>query len=148
MANSQPVVLVLEDDAGIRSLIQALLRRMGVPTDTASNGAEALELLSSKTYAALVVDIMTPVVSGAEFLREVEINRPELLERTVVMTALNEVQIPHLVGPVPRVAILRKPFEINAFLDRMREALSLKAAASLETTESFCEKNKDTKQAV
>lgn len=130
----QTVVLVLEDDAGIRALVSALLRRIQVTAEMAINGAEALSMLAAKPYAALVVDIMTPLVSGADFLREVELSRPEMLNRTVVMTALAESQIHQMVGRMPRlrVPILRKPFEITAFLSRMEDALNYSDSSAMQ----------------
>ena len=47
-----PRILIVEDDRSIRTLLVTMLRRQGIPADTAEDGAEGLECLARKHYRA------------------------------------------------------------------------------------------------
>jgi two-component system, response regulator, stage 0 sporulation protein F len=57
-------ILVVDDDAGHRSLLCDALQEMGYQTAEASNGREALDLLDSELPAAVLLDLRMPVLSG------------------------------------------------------------------------------------
>ncbi len=64
-------VLVVDDSAGVRQLIRATLRGNGFDVEVAANGAEALRLLDSRRFDALVVDYSMPGSNGAELVTTV-----------------------------------------------------------------------------
>ncbi len=63
-------VLVIDDDRDVRESLSELLREEGYETASASNGSEALQLLSRAETcpAAILLDLMMPVMDGWEFL--------------------------------------------------------------------------------
>ena len=62
-------LLVVEDDADIRDSLREVLEAEGYAVCTASNGQEALELLSTQRHPCLILlDLMMPVMGGVEFL--------------------------------------------------------------------------------
>jgi hypothetical protein len=61
-------ILVVEDDPSIRMAVAEALEDMGYLVETASNGAEALAKVRADGFAAIVLDLMMPVMSGWEFL--------------------------------------------------------------------------------
>jgi len=63
-------VLVVEDDADIRELEQAVLSYAGHSVLAASNGREALDVLDANTPCVIVLDLMMPVMDGLQFLSE------------------------------------------------------------------------------
>lgn len=62
----RPTVLVVDDSAGVRQLIGATLRGNGFDVEVAANGAEAMGLLETRRYDALVVDYSMPGSNGAQ----------------------------------------------------------------------------------
>ena len=75
-------ILVVDDDKNTRRLFRAVLENTGYTVSTASDGAEALELMDSEHIDLVVLDIMMPHMDGYEFtkaLREVENNLPILM---------------------------------------------------------------------
>ncbi len=64
MRDRQKRVLVADDDADIRELLGAILRRRGLIVDEAANGQEALDLLKEKPYAVVLLDLLMPHVDG------------------------------------------------------------------------------------
>jgi len=67
-ARSDGLVLVVDDEAGIRSLIQTSLEELGYTVLTAENGRQALELFerSSDEITMVLLDMVMPVMDGAE----------------------------------------------------------------------------------
>lgn len=62
-------VLIVEDDSDLRNLFKKVLEKNGYEVSTASNGAEALSLLSTSYEDVIISDIMMPVMDGYEFIR-------------------------------------------------------------------------------
>lgn len=62
-------VLVVEDEAEIRQLIALHLKREGFQVEEVGDGEDARQRLSSNTYDLLVLDWMTPSLSGIELTR-------------------------------------------------------------------------------
>jgi CheY-like chemotaxis protein len=56
--------LVVEDNLVVQEMIGEFLTLSGAQVDIASNGLEALQLLSKKTYAAVLMDTQMPVMDG------------------------------------------------------------------------------------
>lgn len=76
--NDLPAVLVVDDDASLRTLLSLSLRRAGYPTLTASCGSEALSLLESETVGFLVTDGIMGAMDGFELSRRAKDLRPAL----------------------------------------------------------------------
>jgi CheY-like chemotaxis protein len=66
-----PKILVVEDDPDTRELMTWWLDAEGYDVQTATNGQEALTLLQREVPCAMLVDLMMPVMDGAELRRQV-----------------------------------------------------------------------------
>ena len=64
-------VLIAEDNPVNQRLVKAMLARLGVDTESANNGAEALEMLHKKRYDAVLMDCQMPVMDGYQASREI-----------------------------------------------------------------------------
>ena len=104
-------VLVVDDDAAIRGLVAAVLRRKSLTVDEAVNGREAIDRLEQQVYAAVVVDLMMPIVSGFEVVDYLQEKRPTTPCVVVISAAAPAVIRTVEEKPVVR-AVLRKPFDI------------------------------------
>ena len=62
-------MLLVEDDLMNQKLAQMVLRKMGIECDTANDGREALELLSSTRYDIVFMDVNMPNLDGIEVTR-------------------------------------------------------------------------------
>ncbi|HEY2149543.1 MAG TPA: response regulator [Vicinamibacterales bacterium] len=67
-----PTILVVEDDPDTRELMTAWLDAEGYRVRTATNGKEALKILQREVPCAMLVDLMMPIMDGAEFRRRVQ----------------------------------------------------------------------------
>ena len=123
------VVLVVDDDASIRKMIIAALRRQisGYEFIEAANGREALDLMRSESPGVVVLDLMMPVLSGWEVLRE-RANDPELLRIPVIVISAN--REPEVATAVNAgiCAFLPKPFDIGSLSALVRSCIPEAAA--------------------
>lgn len=71
MTDELPRILIVDDEAGIREGVQRLLSIRGFETQTAENGAVALEHVEKREYPIILVDLKMPGVDGFEFLERV-----------------------------------------------------------------------------
>ena len=117
-----PVVLVAEDDAAIRKLICAIVRKQGVEVVSAADGAEALAHARSEPFDALLLDLMMPNENGWEVMQQLTAQHSPLLAKTVVITAASDREI----GKLPEHArVIRKPFDIRELVRTLRETVGL-----------------------
>ena len=115
-ARKRRIALVVEDDAPIRALISIMLRRIGFETLEAADGEEALQRLKAgnSEIHLLVVDLMMPELNGWDLVTWTKTNRPELCERTLIVTAAGAKQLARL-PEGSYAAILEKPFDHSNF---------------------------------
>jgi len=71
-------VLVVDDEADIRELLDMTLARMGLAADCAATVAEAQQLLSTRTYSLCLTDMRLPDGDGLSLVRLVAERNPEL----------------------------------------------------------------------
>jgi DNA-binding response OmpR family regulator len=122
-------VLVAEDDAGLRSVLERGLREQGYVVDAVANGVLALRHLRSYDYDVAIVDWRMPEKSGLEVVAEAR----RLGDRTpmLMLTARDT--------PADRVAGLNegaddylvKPFDFSELVARM-QALQRRPALALQ----------------
>ena len=87
MNNLMAHILVVDDDDGIRSLVQQYLTKHNFLVTTASNAEEALEKTSLIKFDLIVLDIMMPGKSGLELTKE---NKKKINTPIILLTAKGE----------------------------------------------------------
>ena len=68
VAGDDDCVLIVDDEEGIRDALCELVEMAGCSAILASNGAEALKVLEHRRPCLIIVDLLMPVMSGAEML--------------------------------------------------------------------------------
>src|SRR3982074_3791705 len=71
MATARDLVLVVDDDPKIVTLVRAYLISGGFDVVTAADGAEAVRLVQERRPRLVVLDLMLPEMDGIEVTREV-----------------------------------------------------------------------------
>lgn len=114
-------ILVVEDDAGTRKLLCALLKSDGYNVLSAQDGAEALEVLDKNHVDLLVIDVMMPRMDGytlTEQLRGGGSTLPMLMLSAKDGAA--DVRRGFVVGIDD---YMKKPFDVEELLLRIRALL-------------------------
>jgi two-component system NtrC family response regulator len=78
-------ILVVDDDASFRRVVDYTLKEEGYETTLAANGEEALNLFSESEFSLVVTDVLMPQLGGLELLRRTQAMAPEI--PVVVVTA-------------------------------------------------------------
>lgn len=106
-------VLVVDDDPNIRRMIVAALRREGYDFLEAPNGREALDVMRADHPDVVVLDLMMPILSGWDVLRE-RAGDADLRAIPVIIISAN--RDPEVATAVAQgiCAFLPKPFDIGA----------------------------------
>jgi CheY-like chemotaxis protein len=103
-------VLVVDDDPDIRSLLVTALRLKSLLVDSASNGAEALELIRRNPYGVVLLDLFMPEIDGFAVLEQLEHDPQQPV--VLVVTGADRATIERL--DARRIhGIVRKPFDID-----------------------------------
>jgi two-component system phosphate regulon response regulator PhoB len=111
-------VLVVEDEADIRQLMQLHLSREGVEVQVAENGENGLQLFNEKQFDLAVLDWMLPGLSGLDICRKINGKVPVLMVTARADTA--DIVLGLEAGADDYIT---KPFEIPVFLARVRALL-------------------------
>lgn len=125
----QKRVLVVDDDEDIRGILTTVLRRRGLVVDQASDGSEALRMMTERKYSVVLLDLMMPVIDGVAVL---ETMRGSAAPVVLVVTAADRSLIDTLdAGRIH--GVIRKPFdpeEVALIVDGCAE---IKARMPFET---------------
>ncbi len=116
-------VLVVDDEPSLRLLTSEILHDLGFETVLAANGREALEQLraSAAPIVLIILDMMMPVMDGAETLRAI---RALELDVPVVMTSgYDETSAISQFAPGQVAGFLQKPFRPDDVEAAVRRAL-------------------------
>jgi PAS domain S-box-containing protein len=116
-------VLVLEDQAEVRELIEKTLRGYGYSPIVAANGPEALAAVRAHDGAVhlMLADVVLPGTGGRELARQVVADRPSV--RVLYMSGYTEDAIHHHGVLEPGLAFIQKPFTGDALVRKIREVL-------------------------
>ena len=115
-------VLVVDDDPNIRRMIVAALKRDGYDFIEAPNGREALDMMRAQHPDVVVLDLMMPILSGWDVLRE-RADDPDLRGIPVIIISAN--RDPEVATAVAQgiCAFLPKPFDIGALSALVRSCI-------------------------
>ena len=84
-------LLVVEDDPSYSAYIAALTRRLGFRTDTAPDGAAALEKLKAAHYEVAIIDQQMPRMTGVELIAKIRGDRALKSVYAMMLTAHDDV---------------------------------------------------------
>jgi len=119
------LVLLAEDDAAVRHLLQEVLVSSGCRVLTARNGAQGMTLATrySEDIVLLVTDVVMPDVSGPELAAHFRRLKPHGRIIFVTGYAPDPSLLQHAVSL--GAVVLQKPFRVDLFLSEVSRALSL-----------------------
>ena len=113
-------ILVIEDDEKISQLLCSILRENGYKTECAMNGLDGLHLAKKNDYNLILMDLMLPLKSGEEILREL---RSEKSTPAIVLSAKNAVYNRIELFRLEADDFINKPFDIDEVVLRIEAVL-------------------------
>jgi two-component system alkaline phosphatase synthesis response regulator PhoP len=123
-----PTILIVDDEAHIRMLIQQTLEELeddGVELMTASNGEEALSIISTSKPNLVFLDVMMPKVSGFDVCQRTKRELGLTGTYIVLLTAKGQ-EFDRQKGYDSGADLyMTKPFDPDTLLAKAREVLGL-----------------------
>ncbi len=123
MANTQPCVLIIDDEPDILQLLSITLNRMKLKTVTASNVREANKRLVEQRYDFCLTDMRLPDGSGLDIIRTIQKGMPET--PVAVLTAHGNMDTAVRALKLGAFDYVSKPIELPKLRELVKSALKL-----------------------
>ncbi|RYL95203.1 response regulator [Sporolactobacillus sp. THM7-4] len=123
-------MLIVDDQYGIRILLQEVLRKAGYQTLLAANGPQAIELVSREKPRLVLLDMKIPGMDGLEILKKIKRMQPEM--KVMIMTAYGELEIIQRAIKNGALTHFSKPFDIQELIDTVKKEVPLNENLSHE----------------
>ena len=116
-------VLVVDDDAATRALLEVLLSRAGLTVRTACDGEEAVQALKDCDVDAIVLDLFMPKMNGTDLLETITLQKRELLRHVIVLSAAPEALLGETRRKYPVWCTMRKPADISDLMENVLDCM-------------------------
>jgi DNA-binding NtrC family response regulator len=119
--------LVIDDDPGVRDLVEDVLRRTGMKVLTACDGYEGAKLfgLHADSIRLVLLDRTMPSMSGAETFEAIRELRPNA--KIILVSGYPQERLNAELGDRGFAGFIQKPFMPDTLLLRVREVLETPA---------------------
>jgi CheY-like chemotaxis protein len=116
-------VLIIDDEKDMRIYLEALFRKAGYETETASNGEEGVWLAEAQQPDLITLDVLMPKKSGVKAYRGLRSSEKTRSIPIVVLTGLT--RLDDFFGDLDNLprpdALVEKPIDREAFLSTVEE---------------------------
>ncbi|MFK8252926.1 response regulator transcription factor [Ancylobacter terrae] len=119
--SSDPLVIVVDDDAGLREALSSLLRSVGLKVALYGSAAELLAARVPDVPRCMVLDIRLPGVSGLDF--QAQLARSDRDMPIIFMTGYGDIPMTVRAMKAGAVDFLTKPFRDQDLLDAVSAAI-------------------------
>jgi CheY-like chemotaxis protein len=115
-------ILIVDDEKNIRLTLSTSLEALGVKTDSAEDGKEALLKLKEKEFGLILLDLRMPGVDGMEVLRQVRESRPDIC--IIILTAFGTIELAVEAMKLGATDFIQKPFVPGQIRERVAWVMS------------------------
>lgn len=122
MQAAKPVVLIVDDDAFVRTLLSDALGNSGYTLLEAQDGDEALERVKKDKPAVVLLDLFMPKKSGLDALRDIRGAHPPC--KVLVISSLDSESLIDQALRSGASGFIAKPFHPLEIAEEVRKALT------------------------
>lgn len=129
-------ILVVDDDAIVRHLLQIVLKQLGHEVVEAQNGREGLQHYQAEPAALVITDLQMPEMNGLQMIKEIRQDFPEAI---IIAISADFRYSRAAVVALGVQAAFEKPFSLIALRDTVQELLqfSLQPCRTSEEKENW-----------
>jgi len=120
-----PRLLIVEDDAAVRDVVERTLSREGMATEALGDGEKALEYLqTADPFDLVILDVMLPGMDGISLCREIRAGATAHKDVPIVMLTARDDETSIVVGlEIGADDYVTKPFSPRQLVSRVRAHL-------------------------
>lgn len=118
---AEPVVLVVDDEEGIRESLSGIFEDEGCAILTSNSGEEALELLREQSPDLILLDIWLPGIDGIKTLEEIKVLKPDL--PVIMISGHGNIELAVKATRMGAYDFLEKPLSLERVLLVAKRAL-------------------------
>jgi len=104
-------LLIVDDQYGIRMLLDEIFQKEGYETYQAANGQEALEIVKKENPHLVILDMKIPGMDGLEILKHIKQIDEQV--KVIIMTAYGELDMIQEAMKLGAITHFAKPFDIE-----------------------------------
>jgi CheY-like chemotaxis protein len=117
-------ILVVDDEEIVRNIAITALKDTGFSVLVATNGAEALAILTANSEVALVIlDLTMPVMTGEKAIPLIKLSRPNV--PIILSSGYSEAELSRRFNSAGISAFLQKPYTASAILAKVTQILEV-----------------------
>ena len=124
MMQEKSKILVVDDEPGMRTFLEIILRKEGYSVETAADGMKALDNINNNVFDLAILDILMPVMNGIEVLKRIIEKSPETTVIIITAFASHETAIEAM--KLGAYDYITKPFKIDEIKLVIKKALDKK----------------------
>ncbi len=118
-------ILIVDDQYGIRILLNEVLQKVGYETYQAANGVQALEIAKEHSPDLVLLDMKIPGMDGIEILKRMKEYDSNIA--VIIMTAYGELDMIQRAKDLGAITHFAKPFDIDDIRNAVNKYLPLGA---------------------
>lgn len=122
---SKGKVLIVDDQLGIRVLLNEVFQLEGYQTFQAANGPKAIELAKAHNPDIVLLDIKIPGMDGLEILKKLKNYNPSI--QVIIMTAYSEQDLINEALENGALTYFAKPFDINEVKETVKNYINIES---------------------
>jgi DNA-binding NtrC family response regulator len=115
-------ILVIDDEQGIRNLLDTLLRRKGYDVVLAESGRQGLELFRRERPDVIVLDLKMPEMDGLTVLRQIQNLDPG--KPVIILTGAGTAEAERQVRALGVTEYVEKEFSLHLLGDSLKRLLN------------------------
>ncbi len=119
-----PVVLVVDDEGGIRESLSGILEDEGYEVLTSSSGEDAIGVIKEQSPDLILLDIWLPGIDGIQTLEEIKTIKPEL--PVIMISGHGNIEIAVKSTRIGAYDFLEKPLSLERVLISVKRAIERK----------------------
>lgn len=112
-------ILIVDDQFGIRILLNEVFQKEGYQTFQAANGIQALDIVTEHDPDLVLLDMKIPGMDGIEILKRMKVIDPDI--RVIIMTAYGELDMIQEAKDLGAITHFAKPFDIDDIRSAVRK---------------------------